>query len=381
MQSSLPGWFVRLEGRASALAFLIAILVSAVAHAQPSRSILLVRTPGDEATIARLELEFGGGAFQIIEQKPGQRPLGETLGVSAERERVDAAVRVDAARGTVALWVRKADGFVEETFTATGETSASQVLAIRVAESLRARGLLLPPAPEPGPGPGPTETPPAVTSEAPRSAAAPEPVTPRSTASTAPIPVASEAEAGSETASSSAPARPRSRFALDLGPGVALSPGGLGPLAVVELGVRVRLTHDLALSLLGVVPLTRQSFASDEGEADVTSYVVGSAFELEWARWSFGSIRSGAGGGASITRMSGRAASGFEGGDDTVVAFTPLALSSFQLGLSSSFDLRTALVVGATLPEVQMAFGDREVASWGRPFVVATLGLEARAGR
>jgi hypothetical protein len=379
MQSSLPGWFVRLEGAASALAFLIAILLSAVAHAQPSRSILLVRTPGDEATIARLELEFGGGAFQIIEQKPGQRPLGETLGVAAERQRVDAAVRVDAARGTVALWVRKADGFVEETFTAAGETSASQVLAIRVAESLRARGLLLPPAPEPEPGP--TETPPPVTSEAPRPAAAPQPVTPRSTASTAPIPVASEAEAGSETASLSAPARPRSRFALDLGPGVALSPGGLGPLAVVELGVRVRLTHDLALSLLGIVPLTRQSFASDEGEADVTSYVVGSAFELEWARWSFGSIRSGAGGGASITRMSGRAASGFEGGDDTVTAFTPLALSSFQLGLSSSFDLRTALVVGATLPEVQMAFGDREVASWGRPFVVATLGLEARAGR
>jgi hypothetical protein len=379
MQSSLPGWFVRLEGAARALAFLIAITLSATAHAQPSRSILLLRTPGDEATIARLELEFGGGAFQIIEQKPGQRPPGETLGVAAERERVDAAVRVDAARGTVALWVRKEEGFVEETFTAAGEPSASQVLAIRVAESLRARGLLLPPAPDPDPAP--TDMPPAVTSETPRPAAAPQPVTPRSAASTAPVPIAREADADSETASLTAPARPRSRFALDLGPGVALSPGGLGPLAVVELGVRVRLTHDFGLSLLGVVPLTRQSFAGDEGEADVTSYVVGSAFELEWARWSFGSIRSGAGGGASITRMSGRAASGFEGGDDTVAAFTPLALSSFQLGLSSSFDLRTALVVGATLPEVQMAFGDREVASWGRPFVVATLGLEARAGR
>jgi hypothetical protein len=379
MQSSLPGWFVRLEGAARALAFLIAITLSATAHAQPSRSILLLRTPGDEATIARLELEFGGGAFQIIEQKPGQRPPGETLGVAAERERVDAAVRVDAARGTVALWVRKADGFVEETFTAAGEPSASQVLAIRVAESLRARGLLLPPAADPDPAP--TETPPAATSETPRPAAAPQPVTPRSAASTAPVPIAREADADSETASLTAPARPRSRFALDLGPGVALSPGGLGPLAVVELGVRVRLTHDLGLSLLGVVPLTRQSFAGDEGDADVTSYIVGSAFELEWARWWFGSIRSGAGGGASITRMSGRAASGFEGGDDTVAAFTPLALSSFQLGLSGSFDLRTAVVVGATLPEVQMAFGDREVASWGRPFVVATLGLEARAGR
>src|SRR5688572_18656669 len=204
MQSSLPGWFVRLEGVAGALALLIAITISATVHAQPSRSILLVRTPGDEATIARLELEFGGEAFQVIEQKPGQRPAGETLGAAAERERVDAAVRVDSARGTIALWVRKADGFVEETFTASGEPSWSQVLAIRVAESLRARGLLLPPEPEP------TETTPAVTSETPRPAAAPEPVTPATTASASPIPVASEAEAGSEAASPSAAARPRS---------------------------------------------------------------------------------------------------------------------------------------------------------------------------
>lgn len=376
MQSSLLGWFVRLEGRALALACLFATTVAlpASADVQPaSRSILLVRTHGDEATIRRLELELDAGAFQVIEQKPGQRAPGETLAAAAERERVDAAVRVDPARGTVALWVRKANGFVEETFSATGEAAPSQVLAIRVAESLRARGLLLPHAPEPA------ELPPQTPDQAPAStAAAPTaslPIAP-STSRT----IASEGP-GSEASFSRAPPRPSSRFALALGPGIALSPGGLGPLAVVELGVRVRLTRDFALSLLGVVPLTRQSFSSDEGEAEVASYVAGGAFEVEWARWSFGSIRSGAGGGVNITRMSGRAASGFEGSDDSVAAFAPLALSSFQLGLSSSFDLRTAVVIGATLPEVQMAFGEREVASWGRPFAIATLGLEARAGR
>lgn len=376
MQSSLLGWFVRLEGRALALACLFATTVAlpVSADVQPaSRSILLVRAHGDEATIRRLELELDAGAFRVLEQKPGQRPSGETLAAAAERERVDAAVRVDPARGTVALWVRKADGFVEETFSATGEAAPSQVLAIRVAESLRARGLLLPPAPEPA------ETPPQAQAEA----AAPTAAAPTAAGPVAPSTsrtLTSEAP-GSDASFLPAPPRPSSRFALALGPGIALSPGGLGPLAVVELGVRVRLTRDFALSLLGVVPLTRQSFSSDEGEADVASYVAGAAFELEWARWSFGSIRSGAGGGVNITRMSGRAASGFEGSDDTVAAFTPLALSSFQLGLSSSFDLRTAVVVGATLPEVQMAFGDREVASWGRPFAIATLGLEARAGR
>ncbi len=376
MQSSLLGWFVRLEGRALALACLFATTVTlpAAAQVQPaSRSILLLRTHGDEATIRRLELELDAGAFQVIEQKAGQRPPGETLAVAAERERVDAAVRVDPGRGTIALWVRKPDGFVEETFSAAGEAGPSQVLAIRVAESLRARGLLLPPAPEPA------ETPPQAPDGAATATASPEtadvPLSPSTSHS-----ITSET-AGSEGSLRPAPPRPSSRFALALGPGIAVSPGGLGPLAVVELGVRVRLTRDAAVSLLGVVPLTRQSFSSDEGEADVASYVAGGAFELEWARWSFGSIRSGAGAGVSITHMSGRAASGFEGGDDTVAALAPLALSSFQLGLSSSFDLRTAVVVGATLPEVQMAFGAREVASWGRPFAIATLGLEARAGR
>ena len=378
MLSSLPGWFVRLEGVAAACACWVAATVSfpASAQVQPaSRSILLLRTPGDEATIARLQLELGGGAFQITEQKSAQGWQGETLASAAERQRADAAVRVDAARGTVALWVKKADGSVEESFTAAGEAAPSQVLAIRVAESLRARGLLLPAADEP------REAPPALTAPA----SATPPAAPRPAAPPAPNAspgfVPSAPPAGAEATTTALPPRPRSRFALALGPGVAVSPGGLGPLAVVELGVRIRVDHDFGVSLLGVVPLTRQSFASDEGEADVTSYVVGSAFELEWARWSFGSIRSGAGAGASITRMSGRAATGFEGGDDTVTAFAPLALTSLQLGLSSSLDLRTALVAGATLPEVQMAFGDREVASWGRPFAVATLGLEARAGR
>ena len=105
MLSSLPGWFVRLEGVAAACACWVAATVSfpASAQVQPaSRSILLLRTPGDEATIARLRLELGGGAFQIIEQKSGQRGPGETLASAAERQHADAAVRVDAARGTVA---------------------------------------------------------------------------------------------------------------------------------------------------------------------------------------------------------------------------------------------------------------------------------------
>jgi hypothetical protein len=38
--------------------------------------------------------------------------------------------------------------------------------------------------------------------------------------------------------------------------------------------------------------------------------------------------------------------------------------------------VRAALASGVTLPRAVVSFGGREVADWGRPFALATLGLE-----
>ena len=56
--------------------------------------------------------------------------------------------------------------------------------------------------------------------------------------------------------------------------------------------------------------------------------------------------------------------------------FTPLARTSLHAGLSPWLRLRAGVAGGVTLPAVRVAFGPREVASWGRPFVVASLALE-----
>jgi hypothetical protein len=320
------------------------------AQAPAGRVILLLRTRGDDDTITSLRFELGEGGYRILEVRSDARLATEPLGAVAEREQVAAAVRVDAAGGRVELWVRDDAGPVEEMFSAGSEPSSAHVLAVRVAEALRARGLLLPPPPSP----------------APETLPAPPPVarkTPPDTARAVPR--------------SQANARTPARFSIEVGPGLVLSPGGLEPFAVVELGLRLEFSRIWSVSAFAAIPISRQSLQAVEGEALLASSLAGALLELEWARLPFGGVRTGLGAGASVTSMSGRAASGFEGADDTVVAFTPLARTSFHVDIGPRLRLRTALTGGFTLPEIHVAFGEREVASWGHPFGLASVALEA----
>jgi hypothetical protein len=314
--------------------------------------ILLLRTRGDDDTIARLRFELGEGGYRILEVRSDARLAAEPLGAVAQREQVAAAVRVDSTRGRVELWVDDDAGPVEETFSSGSDPSSAHVLAVRVAEALRARGLLLPAAPPP-----------------PAPAAAPsEPPQPEPEAAPSPVPQPERARAAERAAT---------RFSIEVGSGLVLSPGGLEPFAALELGLRLEFSHIWSISALGAIPLSRQTVEASEGEAVLATGVTGGLLEVEWASLSFGGVRSGLGAGASVTRMSGRAESGFRGADDSVTAFSPLARTSFHLDIGPRLRFRTALTGGFTLPEVRVAFATRAVATWGRPFVLASLALEA----
>jgi hypothetical protein len=317
--------------------------------AERPRVILLLRTPGDDDTMSRLRFELQDGGWRILELRPDERFEAEPLASAAEREGATAAVRVDGPRSTVELWVRSPQGPVGETFTASGEHAVGPVLALRVAEALRARGLLVPGTPAP-PREEPPKPPPPVEEER-------EPPLPPPTHPALPV--------------------PGPRLSLELGPGVTLSPGGLGPLAVLDAGVRLELARVWSLTLSGMVPLTRQRIAGAEGRAEIATTVAGALIELEWATFGFGGFRSGFGAGASISSMSGRAASGFGGTRETVTVFTPLARTSLHVDLAPWLRLRPGVAAGATVPTLRVAFGSREVARWGRPFVLGSVVLEA----
>jgi hypothetical protein len=170
--------------------------------------------------------------------------------------------------------------------------------------------------------------------------------------------------------------RRSSRFSIDVGAGLALSPGGMGPLAVLDLGLRVEVARVWSLAGLGLIPVSRQSVRGAEGEALVSTYVVGGLLELEWARLGFGGFRSGLGAGATLSWMSGRPASGFRRNDELVSVLSPLARTSFHADLARWLRLKSALAFGLTLPSVRVALDSREAASWGQPFVVASLAVE-----
>jgi hypothetical protein len=132
----------------------------------------------------------------------------------------------------------------------------------------------------------------------------------------------------------------------------------------------------------GLLPVSPQSVAAAEGEAEVATYLVSGALDFEWARLPFGGLRSGFGAGAGVTTMSGDADTpGFDGATDTVTTFALLLNSSFHADLAKWLRFRSAVALGATMPEVSVQFGSHEVASWGRPLFVASVALEASPPR
>jgi hypothetical protein len=238
---------------------------------------------------------------------------------------------------------------VEETIATSTDQRNEQVLALRVAEALRARGILLS---------GSTRR---VRGQASRPFAEP-----------------SGAAPGESAPKSSAPKQASARAWLwfELGAGLALSPGGLEPLPLAEAGARLEFAERWWFSLNALVPVSHQTVTALEGEAEVSTWLVGSGLDFEWSRLSFGGFRSGIGAALAVTTMSGRASAEFASSEDVVTTFGPLARSSFYVDLGRRFRLSSGLAFGTTLPEVRVAFGSRNVASWGKPFLVTTLVLE-----
>jgi hypothetical protein len=311
------------------------------------RVIVVARMPGDDGVMTRLRAELRESDWLVVEVA-FEDGAATPLATLAERERATAAVRVEPRRGVIELWVSRTEGAVEETLDASGERRSESVLALRVVEALRARGLRIERHAD----------------EAPRAA---EPTVP---------PKAPSAAAVSPKAVEPPEPRAPTRLWLDLGPGLLVSPGGLGPELVLEAGLRLELRESLAFGLGARIPLAEQALSGPEGQADIATWTFGGTLELEWGTSSIGGFRSGIGASAASTTMSGDAESGFAGASDTVTTFAPELRTAFHVHMGPAFDLRAGVALGATIPQVEVAFGEREAATWGRPFVAASLALE-----
>jgi hypothetical protein len=330
-------------------------LADAPAQASPraGRVLLLVRTPGDERVMELVLAELEPHDWRVVELRPDARDAPAPLGEIAARQAATAVLRFSRELGAIELWVAGAAGASEETIATPGEVTSDQVLALRATEALRARGLdfgLRPRVEEPA--------------RAEKSAPPPEPL-PRP----APVPPDEPSE----------PAAPPARgLSLELGPGVSASPGGMGALLLFGAAARADLSEELALSAAAWLPLTSARVRGAEGSADWASSFFGGSLDVSLASAGPLAVRAAGGALVTVTRMTGAPATGFDGRSDSVVTAVPFLRTTLRAALGDRFGVWLAGYAGLSFPEVRMSFGEREAARFGRPLLLASIGVDAR---
>jgi hypothetical protein len=321
---------------------------------QTERVVLLVRSAGDDEVMGRVRAELADSEWAIVELRVDDRLEHSSLGRLARKAGASAAVRLDPTRSVVELWILQPAGDIEETIGTAGERSSSSVLALGATEALRARGLFQ--RREPEPARAEREERPAPVSK-PTLDARPE----RSAL------VAPKAKVGRDL-----PAR----LWLELAPAAMLSPGGLGPLFEALVGVRVELAGRWSLGALGLLPLTSQDVSGVEGSARVSTFLLAGVAEVTLFRESIADLSAGIGVGATLSAMQGLPEPGYRAEDTNVAAAVGFTRISLGVRLARRWRLSARALLGSSLPQVSIRFEDREVATWGRPFLVASLGLE-----
>jgi hypothetical protein len=167
-------------------------------------------------------------------------------------------------------------------------------------------------------------------------------------------------------------APPRAFF--ELGPGVIVSPGGVGPTVVGLIGARWRALSVLGLDAFVALPITAATVSAPEGSADVRPWLFG----IDLAAWLFDpranwQVSGAAGLGVAHLVIDGNAEPPLLGHRETSTVALPFVRVSVERGLGSRLRLGLHGFVGVATPEPVIHFDGREVATWGRPLVVSTL--------
>ena len=335
---------------------LCASLLEQTAIAQSAQSasttgtLVIVRTARDASIVTRVRTELAGSAFEIVEIDAGPGTARAALEQIAAEYGASAVMRVRSEPASVEVWSRSvasdAQGTIDLVTVPDGETHEDEVLALRAVETLRARSLTLAPAPSA------------------RAAQKPEPV-----ASTA------QPAAETDVPEPDEPAPITPQLWLELAPAIVLSPSELGPQLGGLLGARAQLSSLVSMAGFAFVPLWREDLEAVEGSAHVATWLLGAAIDaqLRTRPWQ---LSGGAGIASVLTQMSGSASAPFEGDDVLKTSAAPFLHGSLQLELGASVRACLRALIGFAAPAVVVRFEDRDIASWGRPFALLSLGVE-----
>lgn len=312
----------------------------AQAQASSSPRLLHVRSCSSElacsALEARLTAELAALAVPLVELDVG---AGE-LAVLAEHAQAVAAIRVTRDGTALELWQAQRDGPARQPASlqtiSVDIDSGWSVSALSALEALRARLLASPHRDETARMVPPAE---------------------------------------------SARPRPPPRLApwlwLRAAIGAAYSPGGLGYHSQLLASLRLQPRSLFSASVFAALDLRSTTLRESEGAARVHATLTGMVVEVAPLARRHVTTALGAGLALAFLRVEGAAAEvGYAARSESIVGAGPVLRASAAAQLASWYLLRLELLAAFTTPRAALRFADREVATWGRPFLQLTLGSE-----
>lgn len=332
--TAIVGWLI--------LALFLTVAASTRAQAETQR-IALVRTPGDRLIAQRLRAELQALGLSVLELGSETQRGTKSLETYAREHEALAALRATPSKTGVELWVQDPNSGQTkfEELISVGGHRTDELLALRAAEALRARLIRL-----------------GVHQQA--SEALLEP------------PGQKPLEADSVGASG---ARRQPVLWVGVSPALTASPGGLDPLLQGQLSLRVEPLRSWSATAFFQAPLSASGLTGAEGEAQVRATLVG----LRAGAWIYDStLRVALGGGAlvALVDMEGEAREPYLGQQERLASAAPFASSLLWFPLWEALALRVDALVGVAMPRSVVRFNGRDVATWGRPFMSFSAGLE-----
>lgn len=164
---------------------------------------------------------------------------------------------------------------------------------------------------------------------------------------------------------------------VSLAPGVLWSPGGMGPAGSLDVGLAWIPTAHVGAAAFVSLPLSRPSVSGRGGAADLSVLLggVGMRFVLTppESRWS-----PSADAGVMVTSMESRGAAspGYLAKQVSATLAAPYLRAGLALAVTPMLRVRADVLFGFVVPGVSVQLAKREVAAFGLPILLSTLGAD-----
>lgn len=353
--------------RAIALTFAIA-LTAAKAHAADPPRVVVVAADRDRAMVERLRAELVAMGFDVTLVPLAEGvSTREALEGAAKLHNAVASMHVTAAARGIELWV--ADRVTGKTVlrdVVAPDGGAHDTIALRAVELLRASLMEMD---APHPPRGDTPAPPSLRAVA----GVPPPRAPASGA--APTFATSDV---ADLAYAAPALRKSPWFGVSIGGAAAWSPGGLGPHAALDVGLRAWVVPRVAIEVAGAVPLTTARHDGAEGYSinRFSLFLAGARVELG----PLGSrVKPSLGGGFALVWLHAEgvgASPGYVGATRDAFTGGPYLRPGLGVVVAGPLRIRADVLAGVAFKKLVLTYASREAAGWGQPFVVGSVGVE-----